>query len=153
MIRSRYLWRVSSRQLAVVAALLLLVPPVACQCADGRIRPFCLPLYCLDSASQVCHATQSCCSGNESHSCCQQTNLPGGPTASKTPCCRLIVQDQAPITLPTVSEGRTVDSLDVWFVDPVLDCSNLAVSPARLESLDFSPPPLDLVIVQLRLTI
>ena len=146
-----------SRSLSFAAAFILLVPHFACHCADGRIKPFCLPGHC-GSCKAGCSG-HSCCSGKtrcakqQASSCGHQGKSESQPSAHKAPCCRLVVEAQTPITAPVVADSSLSQTCDSWLIGDTADLSQLAADRWQHAPVDASPPPLDLVITQLRLTI
>lgn len=146
-------------------AILLTVPHFACRCADGRIKPFCIPGRCTDCDTT---GTGRGCGGHHGASCCAKSNYSAesessfpshqrseesAPTVSQLPCCKLVVQPSPPVTQHVVTKFiPTIAALD-WLVEQPLDTSRLAFVVWQHRLIDDSPPPDDLVITQLRLTI
>lgn len=75
------------------------------------------------------------------------------PTASSVPCCRLVVEAQTPVTPPVVADFIPSVAVDTWLVIESVDLSRLAFVVWQHLLIDASPPPDDLVITQLRMTI
>ena len=142
---------VAGKLLAILAALTLFVPPFACQCATGEVIPFCIPGYC----GRMCgdqRETSACCA----KSCCQAGRQGNQEielaTRSSSSCCHLIVQSQPPATkIVTQNIDSGVAIHPAFLVQGFsLDDFNDGSRPIQI---DTSPPPIDRVIVQLRLTI
>jgi hypothetical protein len=150
-------------------AFLLVIPHFACRCADGRIKPFCIPGRCTDCETT---GTGRGCSGRQGARCCSKTTccakatcctepkatVPSHqqseePTVSQLPCCKLVMQSSPPVTQHTVTEFIPSIDLHDWIVDLPVDPSRLAFVLWQHRLVDDSPPPDDLVITQLRLTI
>jgi hypothetical protein len=138
------------QSLAFTAAALLLVPPVACQCADGSVRPFCSPGRCASSTDKACHGDKGYCATTQTGGCCQKKHPPTGPVASKSTCCKLIVQDSPPVTIPVMSDSPVSSICEAWLIAPATDLTATHWWHAPLAT---PPPPVDIVITQLRLTI
>jgi hypothetical protein len=142
--------RFGSRSLAFTAAAILLVPQFACQCADGSVKPFCLPSNCDSSIKLTQH---SCCQQRQMGCCKVAHATPCGSAASSASCCRLIVDAQTPATTPVVVDHVLWLATDGVLLILPLDHPGLTFAQWRHARLDASPPPIDLVITQLRLTI
>lgn len=135
-------------------------PQAVCICADGHRELFCTAVapatLTINPKASCC--TCSCCGAAQTSnrkSCCE-----GGQTASseagwlslKRPCCKLVCEVPAPAAKPNTN------SLPTW-QDVVVAASPEIVLPAAgcdaIQSLSRGnrPPPLDLSIVYLHLTI
>ena len=158
MLRGRIFRLASARSLAFVAAAFLLIPHFACHCADGRIKPFCIPGRC----DRVCGSSSgekaSCCS---ERSCCarqarndgdSKQGDPSEPTASTVPCCALVVDALTSVTAPVTVDFSPIPAV-AWVADRPVELASLIANRWRHAPVDSFHPPDDIVIRQLRITI
>jgi hypothetical protein len=144
------------RALAFVAATLLILPSFACRCADGRLKPFCLPGRCLScvqlTSSHSCCSHKRCCGSAHSNSRCGSPSAQS--TVKKIPCCRLVVGAPTPAIVSVAFDMGCLPLIDCWLSDRyVSGLTAVDVANRQQAAVDTSPPPLDLVIAQSRLTI
>lgn len=148
-----------SRTLVVAATFFLLIPHFACQCANGQVMLFCLPGHCgAMCAGASCGEGRVCC---QKKHCCHQAKGSSGskkpshtvPSASRHPCCTLVWEAQTPVTVPAVADVDTAPTMAIWVLHQPIDLAGVERQPCQHVPLDPCPPPIDLVIAQLRLTI
>jgi len=157
----KFAGRYRERVLSLVmlpAFLLNTIPQTVCICADGHRELFC---PAVTSGASECKATCcncSCCpnsKSSEQKSCCRgghHSTADSGWTSLKRQCCRLVSEAPAPLvkanqdSLPTSHDLVAIASPDVL----IPATSHYA---ARSLLLGNRPPPLDLPIVYLHLTI
>lgn len=132
---------IGGKLIALVVAAFLAAPSFACHCADGRVKPFCIPGHCGD-----CSEGHSCCQADKSETC-------SGPTASKIPCCQFVIDAATPATTSAVAKVAQSPVVDSWIHSQAVDLLCATVANVRRAHIDISPPPVDIVITQLRLTI
>ncbi len=168
----KLVWPHRERLLSLVmlpAFLLGTLPPSACICADGHYEPFCRVAICRalasGSSSTACCGC-SCCKGRSSNqggeSCCagkssctqQHGSTPVGGVAAKAgSCCQPIVELPAPAAQASEMELDKQLPL-VATIESLSSFSSANEVRPTLERNSFStPPPLDVVIVFLHLTI
>ena len=155
----RRLFRVAgARLLALVAAAFLLIPHFACHCADGRVKPLCVPGHCdrmcgsSDSKSASCCSEKPCCGAHAADSKATQGS-PAESTASTVPCCTLVVDAPAVVIVPVTVDAPPVPVAVAWVIDRPVDMEGLAANQLRHAPVDSLHPPDDIVIRQLRITI
>jgi|SRR5262245_24155592 len=145
--------------LALLPVFLLgTIPNTACICADGHREEHCRALIRGNAAAKSSSKSGCCCCKpqNDAPSCCQaadhQPQTPAGLIASGS-CCHPIIEspaplaasakDHAPAKSTLVATLATIDSF--WAAD--------ATHPTPSWRHLSTPPPIDVVIVYLHLTI
>ncbi len=144
------------------------LPHTACICADGHREEFCKAAACRSIASGS--STTACCGcsccqnrgSDQGRSCCKDkccerptgsTAPAGGLTAKTGTCCQPIVEAPAPAATSSKAElGAKADFVAAVVPFPSAILAN-EIRPV-MEPIGYStPPPLDVVIVFLHLTI
>jgi len=155
-LRNRQIRLLGGRATAFAAAVLLVVPSFACHCSDGHIQSFCLPGHCTsccrDSAQHSCCRARTCCEKNQDENCGHGNGYKEA-TAGKLRCCHLVIGAPTPATTPVAVDFVPSQVVDSWLVSQLVDLLGLAIGHRQQALADTSPPPIDLVITQLRLTI
>lgn len=135
------------------------LPHTACICADGHREEHCRAL-----AGQRCDKTSAtsapctCCKARQTHNarnCCQanEEGLPRTGLIASGACCHPIVEAPAPV-VPTAKADLASKSTLVAAVATVPEpLSADSYRPLRHSDHLSTPPPLDVVIVYLHLTI
>jgi hypothetical protein len=65
----------------------------------------------------------------------------------------LVVDAPTPLTAPIVVEFAPAPIIDYCCIAQSIDFSRITIAHWQREAIDTSPPPIDIVITQLRLTI
>jgi len=144
--------------LALLPALLYgTLPHTACICADGHREEHCQALSRHTSAAQSAAKSEcSCCKARQgAPSCCQSSENQSPAchlsTTSGT-CCQPIVESPAPL-VPAAKFQTPAKSTLLATVAPIAEyCSAESFLTPHWRLLS-TPPPLDVVIVYLHLTI
>ena len=139
--------------LVLLPALMLgTLPQTACLCADGHVELACRTLAAR-SVAQVCNGCSHCQhSGQQVRSCCQAHTQQLGLAACGTNCCHPLTVAPAPAALAGKVKVETQQVLAA-IPEAVPDAMLAGKLTPAVCTLDFIPPPLDAVIVFLRLTI
>jgi len=134
------------------------LPHIACICADGHREEHCRALSGQVRALRSATSTKcSCCqSRNGARSCCQtakhERQSPTNLIASGS-CCHPIVESPAPLVLTGKIQPPTKATL-VAAIAPLAEFDTAPTNHALRQWHRLStPPPLDVVIVYLHLTI
>jgi hypothetical protein len=138
------------------------LPQAACICADGHREEYCQAMACRISPAEPQKAEKcGCCQNRSARSdaknCCQakqrQSGSSTGLVVATDSCCNPIIKAPAPIAssgkveLATKSVLATTIEPENWFQSP----SNF--QPALGNNPLSKPPPIDVIIVYLHLTI
>lgn len=167
----RRVWKLSHACRERVLSLALLpaflfgtLPHSACICADGHREQFCKTAACrsiADGSNPAACCGCTCCRdrGSElSGTCCQgksrsDTQPADGLAATTNDCCHPIVESPSPAAAPSKAE-LAMESTMVATVEPLVSFAFAkGVQLARHWSDSAKPPPPDLVILFLHLTI
>lgn len=154
------LGRLIRRPLAALLSLVLLLPNFACRCADGTEIPFCVPGGCgRCQAPRSSPAPHACCAKQIKRSCCSQAKTHGPDYGCRLTgegrCCQLVIHSQSECPAPQKVRLQSHGLLAYCSaLEPLPGVIAAVVNPLG-SSLDPGqrPPPLDLVIAHLRLTL
>lgn len=154
--------------LLIPAIVMSSMPKTACICSDGHRELFCAAMACRalhvqktessacgcsccevthDAHSKGCSHPKTCCSNNGTQP------APDGVSALNGCCCHPLIEAPAPVVVSKRAEQPTENSLALSADSLPVLLAAIELYPAFLRNNTSAPPPLDVVIVYLHLTI